>query len=175
MVVSAMKMLGNARGAMLAAVCAVGALVFPYSASAVTLNPGDQATVDFVIPTGTYQSLGLDIATLNGSLAVNFLNDLSGTSHVFSGPDTYVFNTNYGGGTVYATIAYTGSASFDTSSLGMFAYEGLGGSGAQTALIEDAVLTPIPASLPLFLTGAIILYALFRRRRFGHASVRLAA
>ena len=169
-----MKTLGSARGALFAAVCAVGALVFPYSASAVTLNPGDQATVDFVIPTGPYQSLGLDVAALNGSLAVNFLNDLSGNSHVFSGPDTYVFDANYGGGTVYATVAYSGSASFDTSSLGMLAYEGLGGSGDHTALIEDAVLTPIPASLPLFLTGAILLYALFRRRGFGPASMRLA-
>ena len=154
----------NVRVVLFAALCAA---LLPHLASANTLNSGDRVTVDFVIPTGTYQSLGLDVGAFDGTLTVDFAslpspNPLLGTGALLP---TYVFNTDFTGGTVYASVSYVGTGTYDTTGLGMYGYSGPNGQGFSTGLQPDAVSpTPLPASLSLFLAGAAVFFGLFLSR-----------
>jgi hypothetical protein len=157
-----MKKLSLVRGLLLAAFCAAGSLVaVPQSASANTiLGVGASATIDFVVPNGSYSSIFLDVGSLVGT--VDFWGG-STSSFTFNGGSNQtaqLFDSYGGGTTLYATIINKGTSGYDTVALGLTA-----NTTAGSINIPDSVsFTPIPASLPLFLTGAGLLYGFARRR-----------
>ena len=151
-----------------AAALGVGSLVLPQAASATTLNPGQGGVLDFIVPAGGYDHFALD-AGLTGdqTLTVDFTGSLSGTNLVLNAsnvPQTFGASTNLGGETIVANVVFSGSGTFDTSTFTLYEKDS---SNAQIGQgVPDLFLiTPIPAALPLFLTGAGVFYGVARRRK----------
>jgi len=143
-----------------AAALIVGGLVLPHTASA--------ATVSFDLLTsigpGPYTIDGVSVDNLNGQLTVAFEEPALGS----------------------LTVVHTGETDFGTAVTGVSdttIYAQVSGNiGPATHLklitsagsVADSLSLPIPAALPLFLTGTIMLYGVARGRKAKRKTTQVA-
>ena len=161
-----MKRLASARAALFGVFCVVGIFFLVQPASAVTVNPGDTAFLDFGLPelgSPSLVTVSLTFDTSPTGLSLLYGNSeqpLTGDSATFSisGPaGHYGFSLMNSTATAFNLIEAT--ATIDGGSM----------------VYEDAVtVTPAPPSLVLFLTGALLLFGFVNRRRLSGFVERLA-
>ena len=161
------------RGALFALVCLVSSSFLPQTAHAVTVNPGDVYKLDFGSMSSPFGSIDIqfDLTGFSGADAFTvqlFDGSNSPLSGIVAGAATVAFNTSVA--PFYALLKGTGG-SFDLNSATAIAYASPNLGGAIVGSIPDAIsATPLPTSLPLFLTGLVLVYGLVRRRKSGHTS-----
>ena len=176
-----MKKLTGVYGLFFAAFCLVGGLLLPQSASAVTINPNSTAILNFPAISSSFSwidilfTYGSNSFDSNKSFSLQLFN--SSNEAILSAP---IIVANGAASTelisdsvspFYATV--TGiDGSFDLLSASAQIFDG---DKKFILSVEDSVvITPLPASLPLFLSGAGLMYVLVRRRKFGRSSVQPA-
>ena len=176
-----MKRLIGIYGLLCAAFCLIGGLVLPQSASAVTINPGGTAILDFPAISPSFSSIdilftyGSDSFASGESFSLQLFDSSNGA--ILSAPIIVADGASSTGlilesvSPFYARV--TGiNGSFDLLSSSAQAYDL---NGQPVAYVEDTIeTTPLPASLPLFLSGAGLMYGLLRGSKRKGASVQPA-
>jgi len=160
--VKRMLKLAGVRNLFCATALIVGGFILPHTASAATLTGGGEGVADFGT-FGSFTSLTLSVSSIasDGSVTVDFDGALSPLVLALDASNTTQTATvSFAGGPVSAEVHYTGSGTFDTSHLSVNG--------------RPDLLTPIPAALPLFLTGTALLYGVARGRKAKRRPLQVA-
>lgn len=172
-----MKTFGFVRGLLFAGLCGIGSLLLTQAASAVTITSGGSQDFQFTLGlngSNTYSSFQLEFDGLSGSAGATLSAELfNGSNSSLSDavsltlPDNTSANLTNGGALIaslatpfYARVTNTSSGNVNVGFLTLLA-----NAGATTTRIIDIAPTPIPASLPLFLTGVGLLYGFTRSKK----------
>lgn len=179
-----MKSLAGFRCVFCAAFCLIGGLILPQSASAIPITDTTALRLDFgafssspafdqiqigfdygADPFGAGDSFSLQLYNGSGGALGSAINMDGGSSTPNTSDKITV--SSLGGisnllSPFYAILSGTGG-SFDFELATAYAYSGSNPDAVQS--VVDAATVPIPASLPLFLTGGGLVYGLARRRR----------
>ena len=157
-----MTKLAVIRGVLCAVACLLGGLLLPHAATATTVNAYSSLTLGFDIGPLNDALVNVEFTGLDGVLGVQLAGGFTGSADVLSNGDVNFTGVTGPGSEFLITVANNAESAVHFSDV-------------RANGIEDAVLvTPIPTSLPLFLTGAILLAGFMLRRRLGRVSEQLA-
>jgi hypothetical protein len=153
-------------GIVCAAACLVGGLFLPQAASASTYLPeGASATL-------TFDGVSAGDITVNFKFYTDFAGsltvDLGSGFYDVNGRDQYLSDTNGSGGVTFNSVNGSSSpfsVSFTNTTGAALDFDAFVGGQS-----DSVTVTPIPSSILLFLTGAVVVFGLARRRGSGRGA-----